>query len=312
MIVNWQGEERLLRCIAALRADLGDEHACEAELIVVENGRDGRVSGAALDRWPGLQRVTLSENFGFAVGVNAGIAVSEGEWVAVLNDDTAVEPGFHAAMCEQSVSAVPRCGMLQPCMIRSDDLTRIDSTGVELRLGGDILDRDRDCLIDRSSGAGEVFCATAGAAWYRREMLEELAADGFCFDPGYFMYFEDVDLGWRCRLAGWSARYVPRALVRHDRHGSAAGHRSGFVKRQCARNRIRVLFANGSVGYVLRASPRLLRDLVWLLLDVGPRALVEIFSSARSGLAARRCRPATYRLARPALESEWFTTRGAE
>ena len=61
-------------------------------------------------------------------------------------------------------------------------------------------------------------------------MLDEVAPEGNVFDPGYFMYFEDVDLGWRCRLGGWSATYVPDAIVLHELHGSAEAQAANFVK----------------------------------------------------------------------------------
>ena len=46
-------------------------------------------------------------------------------------------------------------------------------------------------------------------------MLDEIRLESGFFDRTFFMYFEDVDLGWRGRLAGWSAVYEPRAVVHH-------------------------------------------------------------------------------------------------
>jgi GT2 family glycosyltransferase len=100
-------------------------------------------------------------------------------------------------------------------------------------------------------------------------MLEQVA-------PDYFMDFEDIDLGWRCRLAGWSPGYVPEAIVLHELHGSVAAHPDGFVKRQCTRNRIRLVLGNGSARYLVGAVFRLVKDMGWLLVDsprreFGPR-----------------------------------------
>ena len=64
----------------------------------------------------------------------------------------------------------------------------------------------------------EVFGPCAGAALYRKEMLEEIGL----FDEDFFLYMEDVDLAFRGRLAGWKCIYVPEAKVYHH-HGGTAG-----------------------------------------------------------------------------------------
>lgn len=310
VVVTWKGGERLGRCLESIRRDLESKGgAGEVELILVENGPDARLPGLTPDLWPEMRRVSLARNLGFSGGANAGIASARGEWVATLNDDSHVEPGFHAAMSRAAAGAPPRCGMLQPCLRQVQDAARIDSAGVEIRFGGEIRDRGRGEAAEAFEGDSEVFCASAGAAWYRRSMLLEIATEESFFDPDYFMYFEDVDLGWRARLAGWQALYIPDARVRHDLHGSASSHPPGFVKRQCSRNRIRVVLANASFAFVLRAVPRLVRDMLWLVFDMGPRGLVEIGSGVRSGLEARRRLPASSRKARKPLESRWFTGR---
>lgn len=68
----------------------------------------------------------------------------------------------------------------------------------------------------RSAAGGVRGCA--GAALYRRAMLVEVGL----FDPDFFISYEDADLNWRAQLAGWRARYVPTAVVRH-REGVFAG-----------------------------------------------------------------------------------------
>jgi GT2 family glycosyltransferase len=89
---------------------------------------------------------------------------------------------------------------------------------------GDFLRRDGACeqrgRFERDDGRfdepGEAFSACAGAALYRRDAI--LAAGGF--DERYFAYLEDVDLGLRLRLAGWTCRYEP-AVARHAGGGSS-------------------------------------------------------------------------------------------
>jgi GT2 family glycosyltransferase len=82
----------------------------------------------------------------------------------------------------------------------------------------------------RFEAGGPVF-AGCGAA-----VAVPLAPGEPVFDPAYFAYYEDLDLGWRRRLAGRPAKLAPRSVVRHV-HGAAAGERSPFFTFYVERNR---------------------------------------------------------------------------
>ena len=298
VVVHWREPQRLIRCLQALARDRDESllGAGNVELVIVENGPEAQRDGDAAEldvAWPDRIRVGLSGNLGFAAGANLGIARARGGWVATLNDDTEVMPGFLAALQGAIERADSRCGALQPCLVRADDPTRVDSTGVSIHRDATIEDRDRGRTRGEDGFDLEVFCASAGAACYRRSMLEEIAPDGVYFDPGYFMYFEDVDLGWRCRLAGWGTRYVPEAVVLHAGHASAGDQPAGFVRRQCRKNRIRVVIANGSRCFVVRALPRLARDAGALVLEGGRRGAREVLTRS-------------VRSARSPIERKWF------
>ena len=105
----------------------------------------------------------------------------------------------------------------------------------------------------------EVFGASAGAALYRRAMLEQVGG----FDASFFMYLEDVDLAWRARAHGWRCLHVPDAVVLHE-HSRSSGHRSDFKYYLVGRNRVRLL-ADATTGRLLRYAPlMLLYDLAYV------------------------------------------------
>src|SRR5438309_1087708 len=81
--------------------------------------------------------------------------------------------------------------------------------------------------------SGEVFGACAGAALYRRAMLDDVGG----FDEDFFMYLEDVDLAWRARCAGWRCVYAADAVVHHW-HSLSAGENSPFKRFYLGRNKI--------------------------------------------------------------------------
>ena len=62
-----------------------------------------------------------------------------------------------------------------------------------------------------------VFGATAAAALFRRELIDDISIDGHFFDPDFFIYREDADVAWRAQLQGWRCLYTPRAVAHHVR-----------------------------------------------------------------------------------------------
>ena len=90
VVVNWNAGKHLVRCVEALLAERG---RLDLEVVVVDNASsDGSLQG--LDRFgKGVRQIQTGENLGFGRGVNRGVALSEGAYVAVLNPDVVLRPG---------------------------------------------------------------------------------------------------------------------------------------------------------------------------------------------------------------------------
>ena len=301
VIVNWNAAETLRACLAALRAEAREG----VELVVVDNGSEDDSLATARATWPEAVLVSLPGNLGFAEGCNRGIAVATGAWVLTLNNDTVVQPGFLASLREATRTAAADVGMLQPrILLAARD--RLNSTGVVVHRDGSAHDRDFGAPVPSTAApAEEIFCITAGAGVYRRAMLEAIRTETGWFDPSYFMYFEDVDLGWRGRLAGWRAMTVPGPHVDHAFQGTSRRHGRHFVTIQCMRNRVRTLLKNASWRMILRSLPRSASDLLWLLQHAGGRALADWVLAVRDGLAGRGRVTAMAQADRRALERRW-------
>jgi GT2 family glycosyltransferase len=71
-----------------------------------------------------------------------------------------------------------------------------------------------------------VFGATAAAALYRREMIEDISICGEFFDADFFVYREDADVAWRAQLMGWKCLYVPYAKGYHVRKALPGNRRA--------------------------------------------------------------------------------------
>lgn len=227
-------------CVASV------QEAGGADVVIVVDNGDGAARRLA---HRGVELIVTGSNRGYAGGMNAGIerALALGaDHVALLNDDTRVDPGWLAPIRAEFASD-PRLGAVQPMLVFDSDPPRVNSLGVELGADGagvDIgLGMPVDDLPTREAREIEVF--TGGAVVLSREFI--LATGGF--DERYILYYEDVDLALRGRRAGWRARCAPASIV-HHRGGVSTARvpaRTAYLRE---RNRLWVLFRHRPVRHI--------------------------------------------------------------
>lgn len=208
IVLNWNGRTHLEACLSALAAQTRGDF----QLIVVDNGStDDSVAWLREQKILLSRVVALKENRGFAGGNAAGLGpVSpDAEYVVLLNNDTAPEPGWLDALV-QAAQADPKRGVVASLMVDWSG-GMIDSAGDGIRVTGRGYQRFHGRPRILTPPSGLVFSACAGAALYRRAMFDEV---GF-LDERFFMNGEDTDLCFRARLAGWEVWYCAEAVARH-------------------------------------------------------------------------------------------------
>lgn len=305
IIINWNCGEDLPACLRALERQTQRDF----EVIVIDNGStDGSVEVARRD-FPYVKVIEAGANLGFAEGCNLGIDASTGEWVATLNPDTEPDPRWIEELRAAAKKGDARLGMIQSRIVFRHAPERTNSTGVLIFRNGSFVDRSFDMPVREDEPDDEVFCASAGAALYRKSMLEEVRLPTGYFDRTFFMYYEDVDLGWRCRLAGWSARYAPKAVVLHTFHASSKKRGDSFVRRQCNYNRVKAVIKNGSPELLVRAAPRLAKEMLSCVRHDGIDAIGRYYGGAWRALSERRAVGRVKQLSRSALERQWAEQR---
>ena len=236
----------LLRlCLESVRA-----HApAGTQVIVVDDGSPAALASRVADEL-GATVVRHDRPRGFAVAANRGIAAAAGSVIELLNDDTQVTAFWAeaavAAFIDPTVAAVAPLVLQGP---RGDAVPIIDSAGDEYDPGGFACKRGHGRpLSDRYRQPAEVFGASASSAFYRADVLRAVGG----FPEAFGAYFEDVDLAWRLRRAGFRAVYEPRSVVWH-RVGSSYRKRRALLERQ-SQNEERVFWRN--VPAVWRLLPR--------------------------------------------------------
>lgn len=222
VIVNWNGERFLNRCLTALTGQTVPPH----EIILVDNAS----SDASLDivrRFPAVRLLAQTENLGFARGNNLAIAATDvqSEWIALLNPDAYAEAGWLENLLS-AVGSYPDFDVFGSKLVNAADPSVLDGagdgyhiSGLVWRMGHGVND---SAIFDQ---AKEVFSPCAAAALYRRSALLEVGG----FDEDFFCYVEDVDLGFRLRLAGYRCLYVPASVAHHVGSGTTGGQHSEFA-----------------------------------------------------------------------------------
>jgi len=215
-------DETLAECLASLDRQTFENF----EVIVVDNS--GRRS---LEPHGRVRVIGNESNLGFGAAFNQGYRQSASPFIAVLNDDAIVQPGWLEALLV-AVEARPDVGMCASQVRLAGD-GRLDSAGMLLCLDGSSKQRGHLQSPDSFSRPQEALLPSGSAAFYRREMLEEIGL----FDEAFFLYCEDTDLGLRARWAAWECLYVPGAVVEH-RYSHSAGQASALKAYYVERNRL--------------------------------------------------------------------------
>ncbi|MEP6561477.1 MAG: glycosyltransferase family 2 protein, partial [Nakamurella sp.] len=213
VLVNFRGAQDTITCIAALRQlDWPTE---ELEIICVENASGDDSAALIRSADPGVQLIESKENLGFAGGCNLGVRHSSGEFVAFLNNDARPDPlWIRAAM--NAFNDAPDIGSVASKVLDWDGnlVDFVDSAVTWFGMGYKPFAGQAD-PGDFETPRNILF-GTGAAMFVRADVFE--SAGGF--DERYFMFYEDVDLGWRLNLLGWKVRYEPRSLAFHKHHAS--------------------------------------------------------------------------------------------
>jgi GT2 family glycosyltransferase len=299
--VNWNSREDLATCLRSLARQTHQD----LEVIVVDNGSADGSAAMVREEFPSVKLLAETENLGFAEACNRGIEASTGAWVALLNNDAWVEDDWAAATVRAAAGAPGDVAMLQSLMLFQGKEGVVNSTGIQLKGNGSGVDRGEHQPRERFTCADEIFCPTGGAAVYRRDMLDRLKMASGYLDRRYFLYYEDLDLGWRARLSGYRALLVPDAVVHHRYHGSTdrLGKHRLFVL--ASGNRIRTLLKNASPQLMVQALPSLGRDVARVALRGGRSDLVSLGKAVVDGLATRPRITSLLRHGRREVERRW-------
>jgi GT2 family glycosyltransferase len=247
VVVTWQGRHLVDACLASLRAQ-----TLPHRLVVVDNAStDGTVEFLAAEH-PEATVVVTTENLGFAGGAQIGLDLVDTPYAALLNNDAQADPGWLEALVG-ALDEHPEAAAATSRMLLADRPGMLNNTGVVLLPDGYGADRGLGAPASDGVAPDEVFGFSGGAAVLRMSAVRDVGG----FARRFFLYYEDTDLSWRLRLAGWTVRYEPAAVVRHL-HSATVDQRSESFAFHNERNRLLMLLRCAPAGMALRAPARFL------------------------------------------------------
>jgi len=234
IIVDYNSGNRLQKCLKHLK----DQSYKNFEVIIVNNGsanysvHDFETSNLDLDL------IHADKNLGFAAGCNLAVKTAKGRWLAFLNPDAYADENW----LKEFISATKRYTDVQAfgsTQINADNLNVIDGAGDVYHILGIAYRGYFGWNTRHLPPESEVFASCGAAAFYSAEIFNALGG----FDERFFCYGEDVDLGFRLRLAGGRCIQISKAIVEHEGSG-VTGRHSDFTIYHGHRNRIWLAYKN--------------------------------------------------------------------
>ena len=243
IIVNWNDKDVIVECIQSLL----DQDKNQIDIIISDNGSEDGSTELIRRRFPSITIIENGENLGFGSALNRGLAVAKGDYLLFLNSDLKLNPMCVGELVKLLESDSNTGGAI-PKILYINQKNTINSLGVLINYTGIAYP---NLLGQKDLGWEKPFeSACGGIFMLRKEVYETVGG----FDEDLFLYHEDHDLSWRIRLAGWSLKVAPKAIMYHHYKFN-----KGVLKYYSSeKNRLYLLLKNMEIKTLALISPALI------------------------------------------------------
>lgn len=250
------------------------------EVIVIDNGSPDDNPKIIHRKFPQVTYVETGENLGFAGANNLGMCMSKGKYMLLINNDTIVTPGFLEPLVEK-MELDPKIGAVSPKIryyyldntLQYAGMTHINSYTVRSKAYGhmekDNGQHDKDRISAYAHGA---------AMMVSREVVEHVGLMSLAF----FLYYEELDWGFRIRKAGYKIWYVHNSMIYHL-ESVTTGNQSPFKTYYL--NRSRLLYMRRNVRGIKGIIP-----IMFQLFIAIPKNMIQYLLKGELKLLCAYCR----------------------
>lgn len=227
---NWKMTESCLRSLVL------NPSSTPHEIIVVDDASSDETSNR-LSKIMGIRVVTLAENVGFLRAVHEGVASCTAPYIALLNNDTIVRHGWLDALVT-TLDEDPTVGMvgsmlLYPTGVLQEAGSAIfrDGSGINVgkwdRVSRDVYKNIRE--VDYCSGASLLL---------RQSVWIKTGGFDLSYAPAYY---EETDLSFATRAAGYRVMFQPKSQIFHFEGGTYGTDESPVKQELMSTNRQRFI-----------------------------------------------------------------------
>ncbi len=249
IVPNYNGKKFLKVCFESLK-----KQSNILEVIIIDNGSDDGSVEFIKEYYPEYILIENKKNLGFSRAINQGIKRSSAEYCFLLNNDVELESNCTCNLLK-CIEKDKNIFSVASKMVNFQDRDKIDDAGDEYTVLGWTKKVGEGKSSKFYAQNREIFSACAGAALYRRSILDTIGH----FDENFFAYMEDVDIGYRAKIYGFKSIYCSDAVVYHRVSATSGSRYNAFKIRLSARNNIYVPYKN-------MPWPQLLLNLLFLLI----------------------------------------------
>ncbi len=240
IIVNCNGKDYLKDCLNSI--NLLDYPNEKVETIVIDNGSTDDSVGFIKGNYSKVKIIENDKNIGFAPAINQGAKEAKGKYIAILNNDTRVDPQWLIELIKpiDKYNQVVCIGS----KVLSWDGKKIDFVGsmVNFEGKGFQIDYGHPIEEDRYIEDKYYLFVNGSSMLVDKEIFLEVGG----FDEDYFAYYEDVDFGWRLWILGYKVVFAPKSIVYHHHHGTSYRYGHDRHRYLMERNSLYTIYKNYS------------------------------------------------------------------
>lgn len=194
------------------------------EVVVIDNASTDGSPEWIEQNYPEVKLIRLNKNTGFAAGNNIGVRYCQGEFIALINNDTVLEENWLSELVKQAVS--------EPNAIYGSKMLRYSKHDYIVYGGGKLFAWGEPCHLNtyakdtgNDNGILPSMYADGCGALIPKGVFEKISG----FDESYFCYCEDIELSWKAWLMGYRVYFVPTARFYHKVSATLGGRSHAFI-----------------------------------------------------------------------------------
>ncbi|MEO5498905.1 MAG: glycosyltransferase family 2 protein, partial [Candidatus Saccharimonadales bacterium] len=249
IIVNWNGEEWLRRCLDGLLT----QTYSAVEIIFVDNNSSDNSVALVEKAYPSLKIIRNDKNLGFSGGNNSALPVAKGEYLLLLNTDTVVANDYIQSFVDGFDKLPAATACIQSKIVLESNTNKIDSAGSFWTNTSFLYHygNGKDASLSNYNKSFKVFSNKGASLLIKRSAVDKIGL----FDEDFWCYYEETDFCNRLWLAGYECWYYPGAIIIHAGGSSSLMFKNDYIQFHNFKNKLLSFLKNYQASTLVTVLP---------------------------------------------------------